>query len=66
MNNNLLNALLKARYYALACLLVMGLFAWTQVSGVRLLGDDTESVQNVNGHRSSSPHHGGRSYFYHK
>lgn len=60
----LLRDLNSIRYYAAAALLAYGTFVWAGFQGKRLLGDDDENTENLNGnsHRSS----GGHARFYHK
>lgn len=60
-----LRDLLTIRYYVLGALLAYGTFVWAGFSGTRLLGDDTESVENLNGNggRHGS---GGHARFFHK
>jgi hypothetical protein len=47
--------------YPLLMLLGLGLFAYAELNGTRLLGDDKESTSS-----SSRGYRGGRSGFYHK
>lgn len=58
----------KLGLYAVLMLLAFGGFVWAGLTGTRLLGDDNESTENLNGTggaRSSSGH-GGRALYYHK
>jgi hypothetical protein len=59
-----LRSLWKIRFYALFAALVYGGFVWAGLSGIRLLGDDNEAEQNLNGTRSHGS--GGRASYFHK
>lgn len=59
-----LRNLLSIRYYVVAALLVYGAFVWAGLSGTRLLGDDNENTENLNGNSNHSS--GGHARFYHK
>ncbi|UOG76291.1 hypothetical protein MTX78_06740 [Hymenobacter tibetensis] len=61
----LLRDLKSIRYYALAAALAYGTFVWAGLRGTRLLGDDNENTENLNGN-SSHGGSGGHARFYHK
>jgi hypothetical protein len=54
---NMLRQLLGIRYYAIAMLLLFGVFSWAGFSGTRLLGDDNDNKEK---------HQAGVHGFYHK
>jgi hypothetical protein len=58
----------KIRYYVVAAMVMLGVFAWAGFTGRRLLGDDNESQETTNGYYGRSGYSGGHgtSRFYHK
>ncbi|WP_324671184.1 hypothetical protein [Hymenobacter sp. GOD-10R] len=62
---NFLRQLWSIRYYAFLALLGYGTFVWAGLTGTRLLGDDNESTENINGN-SSSGGRAGHGTYYHK
>ncbi|RTQ46494.1 hypothetical protein EJV47_21305 [Hymenobacter gummosus] len=59
----------KLGLYAVLMLLATAGFVWAGLQGHRLLGDDNESTENLNGSagaRRGSGYRGGHSSFYHK
>ncbi|RIV20600.1 hypothetical protein DYU11_21390 [Fibrisoma montanum] len=64
----MLNEIRKIRYYAVAVLVALGMFAWAGFTGTRLLGDDDERVETKQGYYGRSGSSGGyrRTGFYHK
>lgn len=56
------------RLYALLLLLATAGFVWAGLTGTRLLGDDNESTENLNGTGGArhSGGHGGRGLYFHK
>ncbi|TGE25362.1 hypothetical protein E5K00_09290 [Hymenobacter aquaticus] len=56
----------KIKVYAALALLAYGSYVWASLHGIRLLGDDNETTENINGTGSHSSGHAGRSSFYHK
>ncbi|MCC3160522.1 hypothetical protein LJ737_25015 [Hymenobacter sp. 15J16-1T3B] len=55
------------KFYALTVLLAFGLYAWASLNGRRLLGDDNEITENINGSGGTrAGGHGGRSLYFHK
>ena len=65
----MLKALLSLRLSALLLLLPLFWFAWATATNTRILGDDNESTEELNG-PAGRTHHSGRSYhssgYYHK
>ncbi|OON66486.1 hypothetical protein [Hymenobacter sp. CRA2] len=53
-------------FYSLLVLLGFGTFIWANLTGRRLLGDDNESTENINGTRSHSGGRSGHGVYYHK
>ena len=63
----MLKELYKIKYYVVAALVALGVFMWAGLTGMRLMGDDNESVENQNSYYGNSGHSGGHgSRFYHK
>jgi len=62
----MLKNLFALRYYLVAALLAYGTFVWAGLQGRRLLGDDNESTENLNGTGGHSRGHGGRGAYFHK
>ena len=63
----MLKDLLQIRYYLVAALLAYGTFVWAGLHGRRLLGDDNESTENLNGNGGSrTGGRGGRGLYFHK
>ncbi|GAB3325321.1 hypothetical protein GCM10027299_23250 [Larkinella ripae] len=58
----------KAKYFALVGGLLLAGFGWAELSGLRLLGDDLESVDKLENYKQGSGgrHTSRRGYFYHK
>lgn len=59
------HSLWKIRFYVLFAALTYGGFVWAGLSGRRLLGDDNEAEQNLNGNGGSHGS-GGRATYFHK
>ncbi|KUG08532.1 hypothetical protein [Solirubrum puertoriconensis] len=58
----------QLRYYIVVALLAFAGFVWAGLRGNRLLGDDNESTENINGYRSGGSGGSGTrtGRFYHK
>jgi hypothetical protein len=59
----------KLGLYAVLMLLAAGGYVWAGLQGHRLLGDDNESTENLNGsggRTGGGGYRGGHSSFYHK
>lgn len=52
--------------YTAVVLLSLGVFTWAGLNGTRLLGDDNESTETLNGPSGRSHGGGGHARFYHK
>jgi hypothetical protein len=61
----LLHHLWSIRYYAVIVLLGYGTFVWAGLTGTRLLGDDNESTENLNGNRLAGGR-AGHGIYHHK
>ncbi|UOQ55460.1 hypothetical protein [Hymenobacter cellulosivorans] len=62
----MLRDLLNLRLYLVLALLTYASYLYISLHGVRLLGDDNETTENLNGTGGHSSGHSGRSNFYHK
>lgn len=55
------------KFYVAFVLLAFGTYVWATLHDYRLLGDDNETTENLNGNGGSrAGGHGGRSLYYHK
>lgn len=59
------NLLRHHKFYVAFVLLAFGTYVWASLHDYRLLGDDNESTENLNG-SSHSGGHGGRGLYFHK
>ena len=62
----MLKNLFHIRYYLVVALLAYGTFVWAGLTGHRLLGDDNESTENLNGTGSHGSGRHGRGLYFHK
>ena len=65
----MLKNLLNIKYYIAGAAFLVGVFLWAGFTGTRLLGNDTETIEDPSGpgsHSGRSGRHGSRGYFYHK
>ena len=62
----MLKQLLSLRYYLVFVLLAYGTFVWAGLHGHRLLGDDNESTENLNGTGTHGSGRAGRGLYFHK
>ncbi|UOQ74716.1 hypothetical protein [Hymenobacter cellulosilyticus] len=62
----MLRDLLNLRLYLVVALLIYGGYVWVSLNGIRLLGDDNETTENLNGTGSHSSGRVGRANYYHK
>ncbi|GAA4374856.1 hypothetical protein [Hymenobacter koreensis] len=56
----------KFRLFAAVALLALGGFVWAGLTGTRLLGDDNESTENLNGYGGARSGGGSGVRYYHK
>jgi hypothetical protein len=56
----------KIRVYAVLALLAYGGFVWAGLHGIRFLGDDNETTENINGTGGHSSGRVGHANYYHK
>lgn len=59
----------KIKYFVAGAAFLLVAFLWAGFTGTRLLGDDTETIEDPSGpgnHSGRSGRHGSRGYFYHK
>lgn len=59
------------KYFVALATLLLGIFLWAGFTGTRMLGDDTEKVEDPSGpgnhnRTGRSGRHYSRGYFYHK
>lgn len=56
----------RLRLYVALVLLAYGGYVWAGLTGTRLLGDDVQSRETVNGTRHGNSFSGGHGAYYHK
>lgn len=55
----LFNSIKKIKYYVLICLLGIGGYIWTGITGYKIIGDDNETAAQASGNSHTNR-------FYHK
>jgi hypothetical protein len=63
---HLLNFLRPVRFYALLLVGPLAWFAWGSYTGTRLLGDDNETTEALNGPAGRTGGSSGHAHFFHK